>query len=503
MSERIGQIQEQKQTQKLALNISHQQLLQSSLMELPVTQLIDRIQTEMNDNPALEVDDSEYGDIPDGGDYSDNSEAGDAPEDYASQSEREERQSALDEALEGIGRDDEELPVYHGGNSSEEHEETVFGASESFYDQLLEQMRETDLTDRQRDIMEYLIGSLDDDGLLRKSLYGISDELAVYHNIDAGEKEIETVLRKLQEFDPAGIGARSLQECLLIQISRRDDSQLKTLMKKVVTNYFDDFTRKHWTGIRKSLSLTDEQAEALFDELRKLNPRPGASLGEIVGRNLQQITPDFIIDTQDDGTITFVLNNGEVPELTVSQSFIDSMNEYQHNKDHLSRRRKEALLYIKKKVDAAESFIEAVRVRHRTLRLTMQAIISIQRPFFLDGDEASLRPMILKDVADRTGLDLSTISRVCSSKYAQTRWGTFPLRHFFSDSYVTESGEELSTRQIKAVMREIINAEDKGHPLNDDALREKMAERGYPIARRTVTKYRVAMGIPVARLRRT
>ena len=505
MSDKSWQIQEQKQTQiqKQVQSISQQQMLVSSLVELPITQLADRINTEMNDNPALEVESpGENADFPEMPEYP---ESLDYPEraDDTSQTEREERQSALDAALENIGRDDDELPVYHGGNNlSEDREEMVFGATESFYDQLLEQLRESDLTDRQRDILEYLIGSLDDDGLLRKDLYTISDELAIYHNIDANEKEIESVLHILQDFDPAGIGARSLQECLLLQIARRDDSRVKQLMEQVINRYFDEFTHKHWGRIQTALSLNDQQGEALFGELRKLNPRPGASMGETIGRSLQQITPDFIVDTQDDGTITFTLNNGEVPELTLSQSFIDSMNEYQQNKEHLNRQTKEALLYIKKKVDAAQSFIEAIRVRRHTLTVTMQAIITLQRQFFLDGDEASLRPMILKDVAEKTGLDLSTISRVCNSKYALTRWGTFPLRHFFSDSYVTESGEELSTRQIKAVLRDLIEAEDKRHPLSDDALREQLTEKGFPIARRTVAKYREALGIPIARLRK-
>jgi RNA polymerase sigma-54 factor len=493
--------QEQRQEQKLGQAISHQQLLQSALMELPVAQLVDRINLEMNDNPALEVgtpdERLENPDLPDTQDDAD------ASEDYTAQSEREERQSALDAALESIGRDDEDLPVYHGGSQiGEAREEMVYGASESFYDLLKDQMGVIDLTEKQQEIMEYLIGSLDDDGLLRKSLSAISDELAVYHNIDATEREIETVLLRLQEFDPAGIGARSLQECLLIQIARRDDSRVKQLMHKVVSDYFGDFTRKHWQHIQRALQLTDEQAMALFGELRRLNPRPGASMGETMGRSLQQITPDFIVDSQDDGTVTFVLNNGELPELTVSQSFIDSMNEYQQNKDHLNRQTKEALLYIKKKVDSAQNFIEAIRVRHRTLKSVMQAIISLQRPYFQDGDEASLRPMILKDIADRTGLDLSTVSRVCNSKYAQTRWGTFPLRHFFSEGYVTDSGQELSTRQIRAALRDIIDGEDRKHPLSDDALRDEMVRRGFPIARRTVSKYREQMGIPVARLRR-
>ena len=502
MSERYSTIQEQTQQLKQGQNVSHQQLLQASLLELPVTQLVDRINTEMNDNPALETanpGDEDY-ELPD---YQDAVEEIEGADDFETANEREERQSALDEALSGIGRDDEDLPIYQGGNAvAEEREEMIYGETTSFYDQLKEQMGELDMSDKERDVMEYLIGSLDDDGLLRKDLEMICDELAIYHNIDISVEEIEHVLRLLQGFDPAGIGARTLQECLLLQIDRRDPSRLRDLMEQVVNDYFEEFTKKHWDKITSSLALNDAQAEVLFQELRKLNPRPGASLGETVGRSLQQITPDFIVDTQDDGMVTFTLNNSEVPELRVSQSFVDSMKEYQDNKDNLSRQTKEALLYIKKKVDAAQGFIEAVKARRHTLTVTMRAIIQLQHQFFVDGDEASLRPMILRDVAEKTGLDLSTISRVSNSKYAQTRWGTFPLRHFFSDVYVTESGEELSTRQIKAMLRDIVEAEDKKHPLSDDQLKERLSEKGYPIARRTVAKYREQLGIPIARLRK-
>ena len=500
MSE-YSQIQEQKLEQKLGQSISHQQLLQAALVELPVAQLVDRINTEMNDNPALEVD-ADY-DEPEALDFQDSGDYGDGGDDYETNSEREERQSALDDALSNIGRDDEDLPVYQGGSAvAEEREEMVYGETVSFYDQLKEQMGELEMTEQQRDVMEYLIGSLDDDGLLRKGLDVICEELAIYHNIDVTEQQVEQVLDLLQHFDPAGIGARSLQECLLLQINRREPSRVRDLMQRVVSSHFDEFTKKHWDKIQSALALNDMQAEALFRELRKLNPRPGASLGETVGRNLQQITPDFIVDTQDDGTVTFVLNNGEVPELKVSQSFADSMKEYQENKENLSRQTKEALLYIKKKVDAAQNFIEAIKVRRHTLTVTMRAIIQLQHQFFVDGDEASLRPMILRDVAEKTGLDPSTISRVSNSKYAQTRWGTFPLRHFFSDGFVTESGEELSTRQIKAALRDIIDAEDKKRPLSDDVLKEELAKRGFPIARRTVAKYREQLGIPIARLRK-
>lgn len=492
------QIQEQRLAlqQKLAQTITQQQLLQAQLIELPITQLTERVNAEMDDNPALEIsteEESEYSEFPESTE----------PSESADSYEQEERQSALDAALESIGRDDEELPVYHGGISNqEEREEMVYGQSQSFYDQLKEQVGMVDLTEQEQGVMEYLIGSLDDDGLLRKPLHSIVDELAIYHNIDMTEQEVERILHKLQEFDPAGIGARSLQECLLLQIQRREPSRLKELMQQTVVNHFELFTKKHWDKLGQQLGLTDLQTEMLIKELRKLNPKPGTSMGEVVGRSIQQITPDFIIDTQDDGTVTFSLNAGDIPELHVSQSFTDTLQEYQTNKENMSRQLKEALLYTKKKVDAAQGFIEAIRMRRHTLTITMQAIIQWQHRFFEDGDEASLRPMILKDIAEKTGLDLSTVSRVSNSKYAQTRWGTFPLRYFFSDGYVTADGEELSTREIKAALRDIIEGEDKRKPLSDDALKEELTKRGYPIARRTVAKYREQLGIPIARLRR-
>ena len=494
-----GQIQEQRltQQQKLTQSITQQQLLQAQLTELPITQLLERIKTEMDDNPALELSPEENLD------NLDPLENLDTPKNDTDDYEQEERQSALDAALESIGRDDEDLPVYQGGQSNQEdREEMVYGQTESFMDQLNEQMNMANITERQRDIMEYLIGSLDDDGLLRKSLDNISDELAIYHHLDASTHEIEQVLLLLQEFDPAGIGARSLQECLLLQIQRRDPSRLRDLMEKTISEYFELFTKKHWQRLQQVLKLSDLQAETLIAELRKLNPKPGSSISETVGRSLQQITPDFIIDTHDDGTVTFSLNAAEVPELCVSPSFTDTLRDYQDNKEHLSRQMTEALVYTKKKVEAAQGFIDAIQVRRHTLTVTMRAIIQWQHRFFEDGDEASLRPMILKDIAERTGLDISTISRVSNSKYAQTRWGTFPLRHFFSDGYTTADGEELSTREIKAALQELIEAEDKRKPLSDETLKDLLAEKGYPIARRTVSKYREQLGIPVARLRK-
>ena len=308
-----SQVQSQEQLLKQSQSITQHQLLQAQMVEMPVTQLLERIKTEMDDNPALEV---ATGDEPDDlKERQDND--GDIgmldDEDYDSpneREEREERQRALDDALAGLGRDDEELPVYYTGSgernawSEEEREEVVYGETISFYDLLKQQMREIELTPLEADIMEYLIGSLDDDGLLRKSIDSICDELAVYHNINATHQEIEQVLVKLQDFDPAGIGARSLQECLLLQIGRRDKSTLRDLMTTVVKHHFEDFTKKHWHRIQQALDLSDIQAEVLMDELRKLNPKPGASMGETQGRNIQQITPDFIVDTNDDGSIS-------------------------------------------------------------------------------------------------------------------------------------------------------------------------------------------------------
>ena len=498
-----SQIQQQKLEQRQQQSISAQQLLLSQLVELPIQQMTERIETELHDNPALEKgtsDEELQGEWPLASAESDS----DVSEDFDTQREREERSDALDAALENIGRDDEDLPVYQGGKTwNEEQEQFVFGEERSFYDQLMEQVGELELSERERYVMEYIIQSLDDDGMLRTPLADICEQLAIYHNMEISEEELQSLLLRLQQFDPAGIGARSLQECLLLQVERRKKSPLKELMRRVLIDYFDEFTKKHWNRIQQQLALGKSQMEELLGELRRLNPRPGAAMGETLGRSMQQIIPDFIVDTQDDGTITFSLNSGDMPRLEISQSFADLLKDFQNNKEHMSRQQKEALLYTKQKVDAAQSFIDAVETRRRTLTKTMKAIIQLQRPFFEEGDEELLRPMILKDVAERTGQDLSTVSRVSNSKYVQTRWGTFPLKFFFSDGYVTQSGEELSTRKIKLALRDIIDAEDKHKPLSDDALRDTLEQQGFPIARRTVAKYREQLGVPVARLRKS
>ena len=507
MAQKLIQTQAQKLQQLQRL--SAQQMLQVKLLEMPLTELEDSINAELDDNPALESENPDdmlnenvaNDDSPADDEY-DNSNDEDA---YEAESEKEARKDELDQALESIGKDDQ-MPDYntdrYNNQDSADYEEMVYGDTTSFYDKLKEQMDMQPLSDKEKKVMEYLIGSLDDDGLLRKDLDSICDELAIYHNIDVTEKDIEHVLHILQTFDPAGVGGRSLQECLLLQVKRLPRGVLRKTMEEVFTDYFEEFTKKHWDKIKTGLELNDTQVETLQEEIRKLNPKPGASMGETEGRNMQQITPDFIIDTNDDGTITFSLNRGNIPQLTVSPSFTDMIDTYRKHKDKMSRSDKEALLYAKEKVDKAQGFIEAIKQRRHTLIVTMKAIIDIQRQFFLDGDEADLKPMILKDVADRTGLDISTISRVSNVKYAQTKWGTFPLKFFFTDSYTTEDGEEMSTRKIKIALHDIIEKEDKKKPLSDDALAKLLKEKGFPIARRTVAKYREQLGIPVARLRK-
>lgn len=505
MAQELVQTQEQRLQQLQRLTAM--QVQQIKLLEMPLTELEESIKAELDDNPALERADTEesldsttdgmepdpYDDTTDGGEDS-----------YEEQSEKEEREDALDTALESMGQDDE-MPDVHADRyqaQDADYEEMVYGDTESFYDKLKEQMDMQVLTDQEKQVMEYLIGSLDGDGLLRKSLDTISDELAIYQGLDLTTEDIEQVLHKLQTFDPAGVGARDLPECLLLQIRRKPKGPLRKTMEQVVTEVYDEFTKKHWDKIQTELDLNDTQTETIREEMLKLNPKPGAALGETMGRNVQQITPDFIVDTADDGTISFTLNQGELPELTVSPSFVEMINNYRKLKTQPNRQEREAYLYAKDKVMKAQGFITAIKMRQHSLIATMQTIIDIQRKFFLDGDEADLKPMILQNVADRTGLDRSTISRVGNVKYVQTKWGIFPLKFFFTDRYNTGNGEETSTRRIKMTLRELILNEDKKKPLSDGTLARLLKEKGFPIARRTVTKYRIRQGFPVARLRK-
>lgn len=502
MAQKIIQTQSLQQTQTL----SPQQVLQVRLLEMPVSELEQRVKNEIIENGALEesdhyteTDDSYNADTQE--DAYETGEGGmEAYSDLVSSPSKE-----LKDAL-GDYRNSDEVPDYLLRNypQNDTMETIEYSDTISFYEQMKEQMNECELTEKQKMLMEYLIGSLENDGLLKKPLSTLVDELEVYHNEQTTVEELEQVLHILQDFEPAGIGARSLQECLQIQI-RRDErfhTPLKQKEYRIITQYYEEFTHKRWDKIQQRMKLTDQEVELLQKEIRKLNPRPGSSMGEVVGHNYQQVVPDFIVETDDDGTITMTLNQGDVPELKISDSFLDILKQYDQGRQKISRSEKDALLYTKQKIEKAQIFIDAIRQRRQTLTVTMQAIIDLQRPFFLDGDELLLKPMILKDVAERTGLDISTISRVSNSKYVQTNYGIYPLKWFFSDGYTTEDGQEIATRKIQNALREIIENEDKKKPLSDETLTQMLNQKGFPIARRTVAKYREQLGIPVARLRK-
>lgn len=489
-----GSRQIQTQAQQQIQTLSPQQILVVKLLELPAVELEDRVHAELLENPALE-EGKEETPADDFADADGNNEAEGESTDYDSLSDYLTEDDIPDYKLQENNR-----------SKGERAEEIPFSDTTSFYEILTEQLRERNLTEHERQLVEYLIGSLDDDGLLRKSLESISDELAIYVGVEATEDELEEALKIVQDFDPAGIGARNLQECLLIQIRRKKkkscpDSVLDT-EEAIISQCYEEFTRKHWDKIIKKLGLKEEDFNKAIEEITKLNPRPGASLGETIGRNMQQIIPDFIVETNDDGSINVSLNNRNVPELRMSRDFTEMVEEHTKNKSHQSKESKEAMMFLKQKMDAAQGFIDAIKQRQNTLMTTMQAIIDLQRPFFLEGDESLLRPMILKDVAERTHLDISTISRVSNSKYVQTNFGIYPLKFFFNDGYVTEDGEEMSVREIRKILKECIDGEDKKKPLTDDELADILKEKGYPIARRTVAKYRQQMNIPVARLRK-
>jgi RNA polymerase sigma-54 factor len=487
--------QVQTQAQQQIQTLSPQQILVVKLLELPAVELEERVRAELLENPALEEGRNETNDTQEGGQTDTEAIADTADTNY----------DAKDDYL-----TEDDIPPYklqeNNRSRGEQAEEIPFSDTVSFYETLKEQLGELHLTERQQELAEYLIGSLDDDGLLRKSITALSDELAIYSGIDASPAELEEVLKIIQAFDPPGLGARSLQECLLIQLRRKaaakeGDNRKVATEERIIASCYDDFTRKHWEKIMQKLCLTEEELQQAVTEITKLNPRPGASLGEVMGRNMQQIIPDFIVETFEDGSISLMLNSRGVPELKLNNDFCRMMDE-QKRRDRSSKSGKEAMQFLKQKIDAAQGFIDAVKQREHTLMTTMQAIIELQRPFFREGDESLLAPMILKDVAERTGLDISTISRVSNSKYVQTNFGIYPLKFFFNDAYVTEAGEELSTREIRRILKACIDGEDKKNPYTDDELADMLKEKGYPIARRTVAKYRQQLNIPVARLRR-
>ncbi len=487
------QVQEQQLAQVQQQRLNAQQVMYVRMLEMPLTQYEEYVKTEIDENPALEPDIQENSDSTDS--YEGGEETGNSNEDI---------DAAIDR-YDDDRYDDDYVPTASASYATSDkdgNETPVWGNSESFYDTLHSQMGEQDLTERQELIMDYIIGSLDSDGLFRKDITNLSDEIAIHEYIDVSPEEIEKVLTILQGFDPAGIGAQNLQQCLLIQIFRKKATPLTKLMYQVISDYYEDFTRKHWKKIEEQMQMDSITAEKVFGEIRKLNPRPGAALGETMGRNTQHVTPDFIVTVGEDGEIYFSMPKGRIPQLHVSQDFENMIQGYRQNPNSMTRSDKEALLYAQQKVSKAKAYIDAMKQRQQTMALTMKTIISLQRKFILSGDESDLVPMKLKDIADRTNMDMSTVSRVCASKYAEMPWGIIQLKSFFSEGYDTGDGETVSTKEIRKALKELIDNEPQGKPLSDIRLAAELKKMGYPIARRTVTKYREKMGIPTSNLRR-
>lgn len=498
------------------------------LLELPTEGVEERVRTEVMENPALETADTndplaessaEKFDHPDdsettdtyGGDENDED---DAPQTYTNEADEEEL-AAL-----GDYRTPDDIPDYALGDYSMAGDNTTkeipLPDSTSFLESMHEQLAESSLKEQEREMAEYLIGSLDDDGLLRKPLTSIVEELAIYRGIYTTEDELLEVLTIIQGFEPIGVGARSLQECLVMQLRAKPQSEVKEAALTILNRYYDDFSHKRWERIIEGMNISQTLFDQAIEELTHLNPRPGSALSETVGKGMQQIIPDFYIHVDDDENVTFTLNDGNVPDLRVSGSFERMIKEYSTQKE--TRESREALMFLRQKVEAAQAFIDLVELRRQTLVSTMGAIVKMQHDYLVDGDESLMKPMLMKDVAEATGLDISTISRVSSSKYVETAFGIFPLKHFFGDSYrqpnfnkkkdgekndTDETAEDPTTqRQIRAIIQECVDNEDKRSPMTDEQLKKKLEEKGLNLARRTIAKYRQQLGIPVARMRR-
>jgi RNA polymerase sigma-54 factor len=471
--------------QKLEQRLSPQQIQLMKLLQVPTMELDQRIKQEIEENPALEegadFEDDEY-DNADDEDEFDNDEPDFDISDYIDEDGSDYKTKANNHS-----KDDEERVIPLSGEST-------------FQEKLTEQLQLLDLDDTQYVIADTIIGNLDESGYLNREIESIVDDLAFSANIMVTEAEIEEVLLVIQELDPAGVGARDLQECLLIQINRRQDGDITRYTAKVILEqFFEEFTRKHYDKITKKLEIEDQDLKEAIDEILKLNPKPGGSMKE-TAKNYQQIIPDFLI-TEFEGKLELTLNSRNAPELKVSREYEQMLRSYAEGAKR-SKSDKDALMFVKQKLDGAKWFIDAIKQRQNTLLLTMNAIMNYQRAYFLTGDEANLRPMILKDIAEVVNLDISTISRVANSKYVQTGYGIISLKYFFSEGLSTDSGEEVSTREVKKILSEAIEGEQKRRPLTDERLAEILNEKGYNIARRTVAKYREQLNIPVARLRK-
>ncbi len=469
------------------------------LLQVPTVALEQRIKQEIEENPALE-EGPEEDDNPDTADELNEDITSDFDEEEQDETKRnEEDEFAFDDYVE-----DDEIPLYKlvANNTSidDEKKDIPFSVGASYQEQLLSQLGLRVLDDRKYQIASQIIGNLDDSGYLQRELSAMVDDLAFSSNIKTNINELKELLNIIQEFDPPGIGARNLQECLLIQLKRKEPQtvDIKTAIL-ILEKYFDDFTKKHYDKISKKMEISDENLKNAVNEILKLNPKPGNSFTEN-SRIQQYIIPDYII-TNNNGMLELFLNSKNAPDLRISQSYNEMLVSYSNNKNKMNEQ-KEAVLFVKQKIDSAKWFIDAIKQRQDTLYKTMYSIMEYQKEYFLEGDETLLKPMILKDIAEKINLDISTISRVANSKYVQTPYGTFPLKSFFSESMSTDSGEEVSTREVKKILQDCIDSENKKKPLTDDELAKILKEKGYNIARRTIAKYREQLNIAVARMRK-
>jgi len=477
----------QRLQQKLLQKLSPQQIQMIKLLEIPAIQLEQRIKKELEENPVLEEGN-------DDGEYNDQEEV------------KEEQGDQLEEfSLEDYMQEDD-IPSYRlnaqNFSNDDKREEIPFSLGNSFREQLKSQLGLRKLSDEQEVLAEYILGNIDDDGYLRRELEAIADDLAFSTGVETSYESLHEVLMIIQELDPAGVGARSLQECLLLQIERKDMSNpVVALARSILKSHFEEFTNKHYEKIVQRLNIKETELKSALDEILKLNPKPGGAMGDSQSKSFHHIVPDFILE-ENEGDLQLYLNSNNVPELRLSRTYSEMFESYSANKASASKEEKNAITFVKQKLDSARWFIDAIRQRQNTMLLTMNAILEYQRNYFYEGDETRMRPMILKDIADMTGLDISTISRVVNSKYIQTHFGIYPLKYFFSEGMQTDSGEEVSTREIKRILQDCIDNEEKRKPLTDDRLMAILNEKGYQIARRTVAKYREQLGLSVARLRK-
>lgn len=489
----------QKLQQKLLQKLSPQQIQLIKLLEVPTMQLEQRIKKEIEENPILEEgrqdDDEEYS-----GDEDSDNDFDDDVDDFKTDEE-----FSLDDYFE-----DDEIPNYklNANNYSKDDKRNDIPYSDvaSFRDHMITQLGLRNLTEEQEIIAEYIIGNIDEDGYLRREIEAIADDLAFSQNVSVPDKELYDVLKIVQDFDPPGVGSRTLQECLLIQVGKRilnttENLKILKIAFRILEDYFNEFSKKHYDKIVSKMNITENELKTAVDEILKLNPKPGSTFVGQLLKTAQHITPDFILE-EIDGELILHLNSRNVPDLRISKTYAEMIDSYSKDNKKNTKKDKETISFVKQKLDSAKWFIDAIKQRQNTLQLTMQAIIDYQKEYFMDGDETMLHPMILKDIAEKTNLDISTISRVANSKYIQTHFGIFPLKYFFSEGMQTDSGEEVSTREIKMILKECIENESKKRPLTDEKLAKILQDKGYQIARRTVAKYREQMNILVARLRK-